>query len=350
MRRDLLDLMQLRTTAKWGFFMSLDIAAALWYRETALRTKPGSRNTYITAYMYMASDHIGSVRIRKITPGLIEDLYHRLRSRGSTSSALAGLHAALCSIFSHATSRGVISHNPMTQVNTQTLKKPGIRELPEKTPPQFMEYVKNKNPQTYLILFLLLNTGLRVGELGGLLWDCVDLEKGYIHVRRNLLKLDKRITGFPLALCSPKSSSSIRRIPLGDDLWNMLAEYKEKPRNQVPAVPVIDDSGVITGYESDFVFATQRRGPITRNALQKRLRRVVNSYCENVDPDMQYFNIHSIRHMFATNVYEVVQDPKLLSSLLGHKSVRTTLDIYTHLTEDSERRMRDLVNRLGERE
>ena len=130
----------------------------------------------------------------------------------------------------------------------------------------------------------------------------------------------------------------------------LLCAWMQSANHPSHAVPVLDDGGNITGYESDFVFVSGRGEPITRDTFQKRLKRAVERYNRFIDPGMKYFNPHTTRHIFTCIMYERTHDIKLVSAMLGHASTSTTMDIYNHLSNKQEETMRSVIDEINEEE
>ena len=166
---------------------------------------------------------------------------------------------------------------------------------------------------------LCLSTGLRLGELCAVRWEDVDLEKRLILVRRTVLRL-KCGDHTELVIQTPKTECSERRAPLSLELTKSLA----KLRNNAPG-----DAYVLTG---------QIDKPLEPRALQYRFAAFLKAN------HIRYRNFHVLRHTFATRCIARGMDPKMLSILLGHANVRTTLQLYVHPTLDQMRSFLDTLH------
>ena len=107
----------------------------------------------------------------------------------------------------------------------------------------------------YPEFIFLFNTGVRIGELAGLTWDNVDFKNNMLTIDKTVNRYRKKDFGFTMALASPKSRTSVRTIPMNNEVRKML--LKEKMRNAGPtmSIPFVDDSGNIRRQVSDIVFA-----------------------------------------------------------------------------------------------
>lgn len=162
----------------------------------------------------------------------------------------------------------------------------------------------------YYELFLLdLATGLRRGELMALQWDDLDFETGVLNVNKQVYQVNGE-----LQFSVPKTKNSIRKIVLPPSVVEVLREYKKtvNSRWMFPS-PVKEDR------------------PLTPGVVRKRLQLILeHAGCKQV-------RFHDLRHTFATLALQNGMDVKTLSAMLGHVSAATTLDIYTHITDDMQR-------------
>lgn len=159
----------------------------------------------------------------------------------------------------------------------------------------------------YYELFLLdLATGLRRGELMALQWDDLDFDTGVLNVNKQVYDVKGE-----LQFTTPKTKTSIRKLTLPPAVVAALREYRETvdSRWMFPS-PVKEDC------------------PMTPSAVRKRLQLILeHAGCKHV-------RFHDLRHTFATLSLQNGMDMKTLSAMLGHVSAATTLDIYTHITDD----------------
>ena len=147
-------------------------------------------------------------------------------------------------------------------------------------------------------------TGMRIGELCALKWSDFDFEKSTVTVSRTMQRIKNQDgSGTKIIVTFPKSRTSLREIPIPEFLKNTLAEIKTN-----------DDNFVITGT-SKFV---------EPRTMQYRFRNILKRF------NLPQVNFHSLRHMFATKCVALGIDVKTLSEILGHSSVKITLDRYVH--------------------
>jgi len=163
-----------------------------------------------------------------------------------------------------------------------------------------------------------VHTGLRQGELLGLRWSDVDLEAGNLSVTRSL-----KVTADGLAFGAPKSQASRRSVPLNKTVVSALRAHRLRQNEERLSAP--------EWHDHDLVFPNRVGWPTDHNNLYYREFKPLFKKAGLAD---QGFTFHSLRHTFATALFERRQHPKIVQSLLGHASITQTMDTYSHLLED----------------
>lgn len=186
----------------------------------------------------------------------------------------------------------------------------------------FTKHLKSKNHR--FPIMLALATGMRYGEVMGLTWSKVNLEKKYLSVTHQL-KLEENKEGEKEWILSPtlKTQTSYRTISLDDDTVEMLKEHKKhQERNKLKIGPDYE--------ELDLVCTTTIGGPIKPSYLRK----VFNRTCEKAK--VKRISFHGLRHTHATLLLSDGVHPKIVQERLGHRSIETTLDTYSHITPNMQ--------------
>lgn len=175
------------------------------------------------------------------------------------------------------------------------------------------------DPFTFGIL-LCMYTGIRVGELCGLKWEDIDLNHRKIYIRRTVTRvknLDMTLTEGQgvcprtrLNIGTPKTSTSMREIPLPDRLLSIGTALKKN-----------GGCFLLTGTENC----------VEPRTVQRRYAALLKK-CQ-----IPHIKIHSLRHQFSCRWIEQGFDTKSLSEILGHTSVKTTLDLYVHIQAETKR-------------
>ena len=165
-------------------------------------------------------------------------------------------------------------------------------------------------------ILLCLYTGMRIGEICALKWVDIDLQSQLISVNKTLQRIKNPHEDKPKTIViidKPKSSKSVRKIPVPTFMLIRLAELK---KNNAP--------------ESYFLTCSMKY--TEPRAFQNHYKNFLESL------DISYRNFHVLRHTFATECIGCGIDVKTVSELLGHSSVKITLERYVHPSMDNKRR------------
>lgn len=173
---------------------------------------------------------------------------------------------------------------------------------------QLLDYLRKNLDLPALGIIVCLYTGIRVGELCAMKWDDINLTEKRMHVSRTMQRIrvdtaaGKRTE---VKILEPKSSCSVRVIPLPDVVVNLLEKF------HTPG------AFLLTGDNSRYV---------EPRTMQNRFKKMLSA-C-----GIQDANFHATRHTFATRCIELGFDIKSLSEILGHASVSITMNRYVHPT------------------
>ncbi len=186
----------------------------------------------------------------------------------------------------------------------------------------------SRDNRLYPIFVVALNTGMRIGEILGLTWDCVDFEKNMISVTKTLSYLSNDGRGH-YEFHPPKTRAGKRRIPMRIGVKSVLENQKrirqEMERHILPQ----------KGFE-ELVFTSSFNNPLNAmnikdsiNCLVKRINK------ENPGIEFKHFTPHTLRHTFASNCIASGMNPKTLQRILGHSSLQMTMDLYCHVLDET---------------
>lgn len=157
-------------------------------------------------------------------------------------------------------------------------------------------------------ILILMQTGIRIGELCALQWRDINLCERNIDINKTVQRIYDPLEGkSKLILGSPKSATSKRKVPITDVLYNVLD--KEKKQDEI--------------YIISQKNANKIREPRT-------FRREYTRYLKKIN--LRYLHPHALRHCFASNLINSGVNVKYASRILGHSNTGITLDVYTHTT------------------
>lgn len=276
--------------------------------------RPSSQVGYADYIYNHIVPHIGKIPLKSLTQNDLQQLYAKLktsgrirrsegRGEGLSNAVVRGCHAKCRMALEKAVELGLIRVNPAIGCKLPPKK---AREMTTLTQDEVQRFLAQAKAEGYYEMFLLeLGTGLRVGELLALQWDDINFVTGALLVTKTVMVIDGE-----LIVSEPKTKSSVRTIILPESLLNVLKEYKK----------TVDSKWLFPSSENE-------GWPLQDDCVRERLKSILfHAGCPLI-------RFHDLRHTFATMALEHGMDVKTLSTILGHVSSATTLDIYSHVTD-----------------
>ena len=264
---------------------------------------------------------IQHVPLQSLTTAHIQVVVDELIKAGRKAKSIKNFRDSLRVALNAAVDDNKIPGNPIMKVK---IPRKDDTEIPIWTLAQmdiYLEKSAKDTPSPYLDAFgLILWTGLRRGELCGLKWSAVDLEKSALYVINN--RQEKRGGGYINK--APKTKSSRRVISLSPgsvDFFRRILTKQEHYRLENPTIDWAwpDDPYVICNSEGNIF------GP---HVLNRHFTAMCKRY------KLPHTTPHRLRHTHASLLHAGGVNMKGIAQRLGHTSVATTSDIYTHLFED----------------
>lgn len=250
-----------------------------------------------------------------------------IESRALAASSVSRIRRCLSAIFAAAVRKEIMRRNPVS--NTETIKR-GITVksyLDEQQASALLTALdEQKDFQFKAMITTLLLTGMRGGELCGLKWDALDMDKGVIYIKTTLAynRGNKAKGKEKYTLQIPKTPRSERYVMIPASLIEMLKEQRnlQQKKKTVFGPDWIDRGTVFCTINGDY-FSEQYL-----NTKFKMLAHKIGL------PDE--IHIHSLRHTTASLLINANVSPKLISEQLGHASTAITLDLYSHIFASSK--------------
>lgn len=206
--------------------------------------------------------------------------------------------------------------DPQMEIHLQKeVRNPRAMAFSAKDQNVLIKYLRENFVRKNIGVYMSLAFGLRIGEVCALKWQDLDFETGLIHIRSTVQRItldenDGRRSR--LVVGPPKSLSSAREIPMTREFIRLLGPLPDKNE---PGCYVL--SGTASPIEPR----------LYRNHYKALLRTLGL-------PDVRF---HGLRHSFATRCIDSRCDYKTVSSILGHTSINTTLNMYVHPNVDQKR-------------
>lgn len=290
----------------------------------------GRKRSTIAAYRSALNTHVktaalGQLRIDKVKREHIENLQTGMRSGKHSMRTRQAVHTMLNGLFKYAVDRTIIETSPMERIKRPGGARQARVKQRERAPAwsvaETKKLLKVARERHYgPLIELMLDTGLRPGEAYALTWGCVNLSDRTLRVELELVDVDGRVT-----YETPKTEQARRTVKLSKSTCAMLER--------------LHDSAGST-KRGDFVFRTGAGTPCDRN----NVRRALAAMCTAAEVPIH--TPHSCRHTHASQLLQAGVNIKVVSERLGHRDVKTTLDVYSHLLPGMGQAAADAVDRL----
>ncbi len=277
-----------------------------------------TKRNYNERYEKNIKPYIGNMLIQEVKPIHCQNVLNKM-AQNYCNSVIEHSRLVMRMMFDSALENEMIAKNPVTK-NVKCTNGKRSKETKALTVEEqkcFLE--RTKGTSNYNQYALILQTGLRTGELIGLRWSDVDIKNRMLHVRRTM---EYRYSSKEWRVGEPKTLNSIRDIPLTDEAVMILKDQKEKLKS-------LKD---IPSKWADMVFLCRDGTPTKNSAYDTKLF----YYCDKIG--IPRFSMHVLRHTFATRCIEAGMKPKTLQMILGHSNIGITMNLYVHITNDEKQK------------
>ena len=283
--------------------------------------KRGTWQTYTDMYDSAIKDEIGRIQLQDLTLDIIEKMYKRIqKKRNYSKSTMVVISCIVHGSLAAAKKRKLIGENVAegAEIPKKTKAKKERIALTREQQTLFMEYAKDS--YLYNLFAILLRTGLRNGEIRALKYSDIDRKNNVMHIRHTM----KTITGVGMVEDTPKTKTSIRDIPLTPD----MIKYIEAQRH-FWGFKVTN----INGY----LFCDEKGDPLKEDTIKYEIRQVIKKIRQD-GKEFPDITPHVFRHTFATRAIEEGMPPQVLKTIMGHSSLAITMDLYSHVMEDTKQK------------
>lgn len=292
-------------------------------------------NRYEGLYnLYIKNSSLTNKKISNLKALDIQEFYNALENDNITASTINMIHRVI---------KPFLNYLFINSLTIKDLGTPGMLKLPKvkkkntditvlslEDQQKFINSLDDDNSDKILYIFAL-STGLRLGEILALTWN--DLNNGMVRVDKNIKNVKVNDKWTLLLQDTPKTEKSNRYVPVPKNFLSQLEIHKKK---QIE----LKEKAESLYTDNNLIFATDFGTYIDPSNLNRRFKKAL------VKADLTPIKFHSLRHTYATRLFENDIQPKVVSDLLGHKDITTTLNLYTWVLDSQRNKAASIINNI----
>ena len=288
--------------------------ASCWLSYKKSRIKESSYVKYSNTIRVYLNPVFGDLQIERIKRADVSNFCIYLsgntkdRHKRMSPKTINDVLSVLKSIFRYAVEEKRLDVVSLSGISIKIPYKP-MRILSITEQKKLEEILRKNITPCHLGILLCLYTGLRIGEICSLTWGDISMYEPILNVTKTMQRIQQVNGELPktkIVISAPKSSYSVRKIPLPEEIYRLLQEQRRD-----------SEAYLLTGECNRYV---------EPRSLENNFRKVLSN------AGIGHMNYHALRHTFATRCIELGFDIKSLSEILGHSSVNITLNKYVHPT------------------
>ena len=301
--------------------MKISEIIKLWENDKKLYVK---KSTY-SAYLLLIENHINPYFADKeqITEEDVQKFVLTELRKGLSQKSIKDIIIVLKMILKFAVKQKLLAYNEIEIKFPTVGEKTDLEVLNKNDHKKIINYLQENFTFKNLGIYICLSTGMRIGEICGLLWSDIDVESGIIKVRRTvqwIYVIDGETRHTEILIDTPKTKNSIRDIPMTTELYKIIKPLKKVVNN-------------------DFYVITNEAKPTEPRTYRNYYERLIKRL------GIPKLKFHGLRHSFATRCIESKCDYKTVSVILGHSNISTTLNLYVHPNIEQKKKCIDQMYR-----
>jgi len=271
-------------------------------------------------YRFIATKHIlprlGNIVLTALRPQAVQGLYSDKVKSGLSNASVQKIHNILHKCLENAVKTGLIMRNPLSAVECPKIQRREMTTMNETDIHLVLD--RARDTEYYPLWYTLIFTGMRRGESLALKWADIDLLMLKISISKSMSYIGTAPEGKRIQFKSPKTAKSRRYISITPSNAVVLREHYQA-QNKIK-----QSLGLQLLTDNDLVFATYDGKPYLPNSITHAWIKLVRR-C-----GLPGRRLHDCRHTYASLLLRQNVHPSVVANQLGHASVKTTLDIYSH--------------------
>jgi integrase len=286
-----------------------------------------TRDTYDSYYkVHIVGSSIEKTLLSKLSALQIQNFIREIREKNLSDGMVKGIFKTVNASLNHAEKLALVNKNVASKVEKPKVKKQE-RPIWSNESIKHMLSMSKGDSRYWIAIFLAVMTGMRQGEILGLKWSDIDFEKRTIAVRRGLRKDTSEFTEL-------KTEKSRRVIAISPKTVEVLLEHKKK----------IEMEKHKNNYQdNDLVVCTSKGTPSSSSRIIVTWFSILDKYKPEHEPRIRF---HDLRHQSASIMLNDGIDIRIVSQRLGHSTVSTTLNIYSHLLPNAQEQAANNLDNL----
>ncbi len=311
----------------------------IWYKDYLSDIKHSTTANYRSVIDNHIIPGLGDYPLSKLKPPVIQRFYNQLREEKKLSPKyIKNIHGVLHSALDKAVEVEYAAKNYSSVCSIPRVVQPEIKPLNKEEQQRLFTALKGEEFEDLILVDLF--TGLRCGELIGLTWDCIDFDKGIIHVKKQLC-VPRIKGGGGKCYWSTLKNGKTRIVQPAPFVMNVLKHHRAIQAQQKLAAGSLWDEGDFPGL----VFTHPNGYHYIQPTIWKEFQKILKK------AGLDHYRVHDLRHTFAVNSIKAGDDIKTIQENMGHFSAAFTLDRYGHVVDEmrkaSSDRMQKLIESMG---
>lgn len=319
-------------------------AFTMWFNNVCVvDKKPGSIDRYHgTMENHIKKTKLWDAKITSMDSMTIQDAYKDLMNNGRSVDTIRTVHKLISPFMRYMYNNGytprdfskaVILPKPTAEEQLAKIKQSDVRPMTKVEQLRFVRQIQG-HPMEALFLSSI-DMGIRQGELFALTWKDIDFIENTVDIYKTYKKVKNiKTLKYENLVGPPKSMNSIRKLNIPKRTGGILKAYK------ITQAEILVGCG-ISQDEHTLVFSNQAGSFLDRTYVTRKLREQF-VMC-GIDKEKRF---HDLRHTYATRLFELGQEPKVMQKLLGHSDLSTTMETYTHVLDSMKKETVSVIDGL----